>query len=271
MRFPGKSVQPDGLEALNVGLSGKIQSLEQSFAAKLDDFQQAADRRHQQVLSTISQMSTSFESLRQLFDRQSAATTQILTVSESLLQMSTELSSKESSLENVLLERMQGLQQSLIDEIQKQHSLLKISHISVSLEALQGKFEEQSSLISHIPSLLDLVQRLQGQIERLHALTSQRLPAVSTDGQPSLDALLRTRDQRMANATAAINDYQQSEKVLQEATQENDRRSQELHRDLMMSAFTIAPERQQHDTRAIAQPDMVIEASSSDNANQPGE
>jgi chromosome segregation ATPase len=270
MRRPDKNAQSDRLEALNVELSGKIQSLEQSLGGKIEALQQAADMRQQQVLSAISQVSASFEKLAQMLDRQSTATAQLLTASESLLQMSTELSSKESALENVLLERMQSLQQALVEEIQRQHSLLKISHISASLETLQRKFEEQSTPISQISSLSDLVQRLQGQVDRLHALIAQRLPALPTDGRPSLDALQRTRDQRMANATAAINDYQQSEKELQEATQENERIFQDLHRNLMMSAFTIAPDaaRNRPDTRAIGQSEMVIEASSSDNAGK---
>jgi len=263
-------VEPSGPVARVLKLSGKIQALEQSLGGKIEALQQAADMRQQQVLSAISQVSASFEPLRQMLDRQSTATAQLLTASESLLQMSTELSSKESALENVLLERMQSLQQALVEEIQRQHSLLKISHISASLETLQRKFEEQSTPISQISSLSDLVQRLQGQVDRLHALIAQRLPALPTDGRPSLDALQRTRDQRMANATAAINDYQQSEKELQEATQENERIFQDLHRNLMMSAFTIAPDaaRNRSDTRAIGQSEMVIEASSSDNAGK---
>src|SRR5439155_3525685 len=186
MRRPDKNAQ--SLEELNVELSGKIQSLEQSLIGKIEAFQQGAERRQQEVLSAISQVSASFEKLAQMFERQSAATAQILTASESLLQMSAELSSKESTLENALLGKMQSLQQALIEEIQRQHSLLKISHISASLETLQHKFEEQVTPISHIPSLSDLVQRLQGQVDRLHALIAQRLPALPSDGRPSLDA-----------------------------------------------------------------------------------
>ena len=107
MRRPDKNAQ--SLEELNVELSGKIQSLEQSLIGKIEAFQQGAERRQQEVLSAISQVSASFEKLAQMFERQSAATAQILTASESILQMSTELSSKESTLEDVLLEKVRNL------------------------------------------------------------------------------------------------------------------------------------------------------------------
>jgi hypothetical protein len=263
MRRPDKNAPSDRLEELNTELSGKVQSLEQSLAGRIDALQQAADTQQQQVLSAISHVSASFESLRHVFEMQSAATGQILTASENVLQMSTELSSKESALEDTLLEKMQSVQQALIEEIQRQHSLLKISHISASLETLQHKFEDQSSSISQISSLSETVQRLLVQVEKLHAALSQRLPIVPSDGRPSLDTLRQTRDQRMTNATNAISEYRQSDEALQQAIEEHERNSRELHQKLAVAVMSITPgaTKQQLDTRVIGQVEKVVELS----------